>query len=117
LALFVSPRNQINLGERIVGNLRNILVPGCGSRIQVKLFIGGSLETLATTLVQVADPRIQVKLVIGGPLETLAQIAAPRIQVKLGIGDPLETLATTFAQVADPIIQLMGGSLVFLAQP
>ncbi len=75
------------------------------------------METLATTLVQVADPRIQVKLVIGGPLETLAQIAAPRIQVKLGIGDPLETLATTFAQVADPIIQLMGGSLVFLAQP
>ncbi len=93
MALVVSPRNQIKLGERIVGNLRNILDPGCGSRIQVKLVIGGPLETWATTLAQVAGPRIQIKLVIGGSLATLVQVAAPRIQVELVMGGSLANLA------------------------
>jgi hypothetical protein len=48
--------------------------------------MGGSSETLATTLTQEMAPRIQVKLVIGGSLATLVQVAAPRIQVKLVMG-------------------------------
>jgi hypothetical protein len=45
-------------------------------RIQVKLVMGGSLATLATTLAQAVAPRMQVKLNIGGFLATLVQDVA-----------------------------------------
>ncbi len=45
-------------------------------RIRVKLVMGGSLATLATTLTQVVAPRIQVKLNKGGSLAPLVQDVA-----------------------------------------